>query len=143
MRSIGHIWLLWIRVRAFDWSDPDPDPLDMDRDLVNPDTVQYNRISRSTHESAGTVAVRLRTSCSSCSACSIRIQSSQINSTYRMRPKSPPNCRAITCLTADFSVEFLFYFRGFLEGFYHFSLGVKWVHKHTVLCKESFKVTTL
>ena len=48
MRSIGHIWLLWIWVRAFDWSDPDPDPLD--RDLVNPATAQYNRISRSTRE---------------------------------------------------------------------------------------------
>ena len=32
-RSIGRIWLLWIRVRAFDWSDPDPDPLG--HDLVN------------------------------------------------------------------------------------------------------------
>ena len=65
-RSIGHIWLLWIRVCAFDWSDPDPDPLD--RDLVNPDTVQYILISRSTRESDGTVAVRLRTSCSSCNS---------------------------------------------------------------------------
>ena len=78
-RSIGHIWLLWIRVRAFDWSDPHPDPLD--RDLVNPATVQYNVLVdlhvRHT-ESAGTVAVRLRTSCSTCSACLIRIQSSQI-----------------------------------------------------------------
>ena len=52
-RSIGHIWLLWIRVRAFDWSDPDP----LDRDLVNPATVQCNRISRWHTESAGTVAV--------------------------------------------------------------------------------------
>ena len=41
-RSIKHIRLLWIQVRAFDWSDPDPDALD--RDLVNPATVQYNRI---------------------------------------------------------------------------------------------------
>ena len=47
-RSIGDIWLFWIRVRAFSWSDPDPDPLD--RDLVNPATVQCNRISRSTCE---------------------------------------------------------------------------------------------
>ena len=50
-RLIGNIWLLWIRVRAFDWLDPDPDPLD--RDLVNPATVQYNRISRSTREAHG------------------------------------------------------------------------------------------
>ena len=49
--SIGDIWLFWIRVRAFGWSDPDPDPLD--RDLVNPATVQYNRISRSTCEAHG------------------------------------------------------------------------------------------
>ena len=75
-RSIGHIWLLWIRVHEFDWPDPDPDPLD--RDLVNPATVQYNCISRWQTKSAGAVAVRLRTSCSSCWACSIRIQSSQI-----------------------------------------------------------------
>ena len=48
MHWIGHICLLWIRVHAFDWSDPDPDPLH--HDLVNPATVQYNRISRSTHQ---------------------------------------------------------------------------------------------
>ena len=36
-RSIGHIWRPWNRVRAFDWSDPDPDPLH--RDLVNASTV--------------------------------------------------------------------------------------------------------
>ena len=93
-RSIGHIWLLWNRVRAFDWTDPDPDLLHCD--LVNLATVQYNRFSRSTREdteSAGTVTVRLRTSCSSCSACSIRIQSSQIQ---------PIECAHCLCRTLHY-----------------------------------------
>ena len=74
-------------VCAFDWSDPDPDPLY--RDLVNPATVQYNRISRSTREAHRICWNRGR---------SIENQlfellgllnpdSEQPNSTNRMRPK--------------------------------------------------------
>ena len=33
VRLIGRIWLFWIRISAFDWSNLRPDPLD--RDLVN------------------------------------------------------------------------------------------------------------
>ena len=61
-------------------------------------TVQYSHVDLHVRhtESAGTVAVRLRTSCSSCPACLIRIQSSQIR---------PIECALRKCVCVFFYLE--------------------------------------